>query len=263
MMKLTELERLLEEVRGGDVPVADALARLAGWPGEDLGFAVVDHGRELRTGIPEVVLAQGKSREQVVVIARRIWARSNHLLVTRAEPEVAASVVEAIPGSRHNPVARTVAAGPASPSGRGVVALVCAGTGDLPVAEEAAESLVWLGESVERVYDVGVAGLHRLVARLDAIRRARVVIVVAGMEGALPSVVTALVDRPVIGVPTSIGYGASFAGLAALLAMLNSCAPGLAVVNIDNGFGAACVARRMGAPVEARSRDGHSRKEKA
>ncbi len=261
-MKRVDLERLLEDVRGGGVPVADALARLAGWPGEDLGFAVVDHGRELRTGIPEVVLAQGKTLEQVVVIARRIWARSNRLLVTRAEPDVAAAVLEAIPGGRHNPVARTVAAGAGSPGGRGAVAVVCAGTGDLPVAEEAAESLAWLGEPVERVYDVGVAGLHRLAARLDALRRARVVIVVAGMEGALPSVVAGLLDRPVIGVPTSTGYGASFGGLAALLAMLNSCAAGLAVVNIDNGFGAACVARRMGHPDETRSRDGRSRREK-
>jgi NCAIR mutase (PurE)-related protein len=261
-MRRADLERLLEEVRGGDVAVPDALARLANWPGEDLGFAVVDHGRELRTGIPEVVLAEGKTREQVAVIARRIWARSRRLLVTRADAEVAAAVLEAIPGARHNPIARTVAAGPATPSGRGVVAVVCAGTGDLPVAEEAAESLAWLGEPVERVYDVGVAGLHRLAARLDTLRGARAVIVVAGMEGALPSVVAGLVDRPVIGVPTATGYGASFGGLAALLAMLNSCAAGLAVVNIDNGFGAACVARRMVTSQEPAARDGRGRRQR-
>jgi NCAIR mutase (PurE)-related protein len=260
-VKRADLERLLEDVRGGGVPVADAMARLGGWPAEDLGFAVVDHGRELRTGIPEVVLAQGKTLEQVVVIARRIWARSSRLLVTRVEPDVAAAVLEAIPGARHNPVARTVAAGAAAPGSRAAVAVVCAGTGDLPVAEEAAESLAWLGEPVERIYDVGVAGLHRLAARLDALRRARVILVVAGMEGALPSVVAGLLDRPIIGVPTSTGYGASFGGLAALLAMLNSCAAGLAVVNIDNGFGAACVAHRMSLSEEPRPRDGR-RKEK-
>lgn len=242
-----DLERLLANVAAGELAVADALARLSGYPAEDLGFAVLDHGRELRTGAPEVVLAQGKSSDQVVAIARSLWERSGRLLVTRAEPEVARAVMGAIPSARHNALARTVAAGGPPPSGRGSVAVVCGGTGDLPVAEEAAETLEVLGDRAERVYDVGVAGLHRLTARLELLRRARALVVVAGMEGALPSVVAGLVSRPVIGVPTSTGYGASLGGLAALLAMLSSCAPGVCVVNIDNGFGAACAASRINA----------------
>jgi NCAIR mutase (PurE)-related protein len=241
-MRPADLENLLEEIRRGSLAVPDALARLSGFPGEDLGWAVVDHQRELRTGFPEAVLAQGKTPDQVVAIARRIWARSGRLLVTRSDPAIAEAVQEAVPSARYNPLARTVTAGTGERRGRGTVAVVCAGTGDVPVAEEAYETLRVLGDEAERVYDVGIAGLHRLADRLESLRGARVLVVVAGMEGALPSVVAGLVDRPVIGVPTSVGYGASFGGVAALLAMLNSCAAGLCVVNIDNGFGAACMA---------------------
>lgn len=237
-----DLEKLLDDVQSGELAVPEALERLAGFPGEDLGFAVVDHQRELRTGIPEAVLAQGKTLDQVVAISRRVWEQSGRLLVTRTDPDVAAALLGALPGARHNPLARTVTAGAPRRPAAGLVAVVCAGTSDLPVAEEAVETLEILGNWTERVYDVGVAGLHRLVARLDVLRRARAVVVAAGLEGALPSVVAGLIQRPVIGVPTSVGYGASFGGLAALLAMLNSCAPGLCVVNIDNGFGAACMA---------------------
>ena len=250
-MRSAALEDLLERVRSGELAVPDALARLASFPGEDLGFAVVDHQRELRTGLPEAVLALGKTPAQTSAIARRLWERSGRVLVTRAEPAVAQAVLEAVPAARHNPLARTVTAGASPGPGRGAVAVVCAGTSDMPVAEEAFETLAFLGDHVERVYDVGVAGIHRLVARLETLRRARALIVAAGMEGALPSVVAGLVNRPVIGVPTSVGYGASFGGLAALLAMLNSCATGLCVVNIDNGFGAACVASQINAGAAA------------
>ena len=246
-MRPAELHRLLEQVRDGATAVSDAVLQLAAFPAEDLGFAVLDHQRELRTGVPEVVFAPGKTAEQTVTAAVRVREASGRGLVTRADPATAAALVDALPSARHSPLARTVTDGEPGPGGRGAVAVVCAGTADVPVAEEAVETLKFLGDRCERIYDVGVAGLHRLTARLDVLRAARAVVVVAGMEGALPSVVAGLVDPPVIGVPTSVGYGASFGGIAALLAMLNSCAAGLAVVNIDNGFGAACLASRINA----------------
>jgi len=246
-MRRHELERLLEEVRAGDTPVGDALDRvqrsLRQAPFEDLGFARLDTHRALRQGFPEVVLGSGKTPAQIAAIAERIVARGESLLVTRATPEAHAAVLAKVPAATYNEVARTVTLRQHDiEPGRGTVLVVCAGTSDLPVAEEAVVTAELMGNVVERLYDVGVAGIHRLLheqARLDA---ARVIIVVAGMEGALPSVVAGLVRAPVVAVPTSVGYGASFGGIAALLAMLNSCANGVSVVNIDNGFGAACVA---------------------
>jgi NCAIR mutase (PurE)-related protein len=240
------LSELLDAVRARRLGVPEALERLARFPAEDLGFAHLDHGRELRTGIPEAVLAQAKTPQQTVSIARRMLEAAGRVLVTRATPDTATALLDALDGARHNELARTVVAGAeAARAEAGRVTVVCAGTSDLPVAEEAAETLAFLGWEPERVYDVGVAGLHRLLSRLDGIREADVLVVAAGMEGALPSILSGLVEAPVVAVPTSVGYGASFDGLAALLAMLNACAPGVSVVNIDNGFGAACVASRI------------------
>jgi NCAIR mutase (PurE)-related protein len=211
-------------------------------PYEDIGFAKVDHHRGLRDWVPEVILGEGKTPAQIVEIAGRLLERADRLLVTRLAPEAASAVLEAVPDATHHPTARCVTvertAVPKTPG----VAVLCAGTADLPVAEEAAITAEIAGNEVNRLYDVGVAGIHRLFDQLPAIRDARALVVVAGMEGALPSVVAGLVSSPIIAVPTSIGYGASFNGLAPLLAMLNSCAAGVAVVNIDNGFGAGYMA---------------------
>jgi NCAIR mutase (PurE)-related protein len=234
-----DLRTLLENVRAGSVSPEDAARRLATLPYEDLGFAKVDHHRALRQGFPEAVFGAGKTPEQIVAIVERISARGQRVLVTRTDEAVHRLVVEDLPDARYHAAARciTVETGPpASLPGR--IAIAAAGTSDLPVAEEAAVTATFYGAEVDRVYDVGVAGLHRLLDRAGTIREADVVIVVAGMEGALPSVIAGLVDTPVVAVPTSVGYGASFHGLAALLAMLNSCASGVGVVNIDNGFGA-------------------------
>jgi hypothetical protein len=237
------LQELLEQVRSGAVSPADAAARLATLPYEDLGFAKLDHHRALRRGFPEAVFGAGKTPEQIVTIVERIAARGQRVLVTRTTGEVHARVAAVRPEARFHEAARclTVAAEPAPPL-LGRIAIAAAGTSDLPVAEEAAVTAEVMGNTVERLYDVGVAGLHRLLSEHQRLRAARVLIVVAGMEGALPSVVAGLVEAPVIAVPTSVGYGASFGGIAALLGMLNSCANGVAVVNIDNGFGAACIA---------------------
>jgi NCAIR mutase (PurE)-related protein len=237
------LEELLDRVREGSVTPQQAAERLATLPYEDLGFAKVDHHRALRRGFPETVFGAGKTPEQVVAIVERITARGQRVLVTRTTGEVHRRVAEVRPEARFHETARciTVETVPASPLA-GRVAICAAGTSDLPVAEEAAVTADFHGAAVERIYDVGVAGLHRLLDRAEAIRQADVVVVAAGMEGALPSVVAGLVDSPVVAVPTSVGYGASFHGLAALLAMLNSCASGVGVVNIDNGFGAAHLA---------------------
>jgi hypothetical protein len=237
------LRQLLEEVRSGTLPVEQAAARLATLPFEDLGFAKLDHHRALRRGFPEAVFGAGKTAEQVVAIVEKVTARGQRVLVTRTTSEVHARVRAVRPEARFHEAARclTVASEKAVAL-PGSIAIAAAGTSDLPVAEEAAVTAEFHGASVERVYDVGVAGLHRLLDRTPTIRNADVVIVVAGMEGALPSVVAGLVDSPVVAVPTSVGYGASFQGLAALLAMLNSCASGVGVVNIDNGFGAAHLA---------------------
>jgi len=234
---------LLEDVRAGRLAPGEAAHRLATLPFEDLGFARLDHHRALRKGFPEVVFGGGKTPDQIATLVERITSRGQNALVTRASREAAAAVVARVPSAAYHETARALTARVADPEPlKGGVAVVCAGTSDIPVAEEAAITAEFHGAVVERIQDVGVAGLHRLLDRAGAIRQADVVIVVAGMEGALPSVVGGLVEAPVIAVPTSVGYGAAFQGLAALLAMLNSCAPGVAVVNIDNGFGAGYLA---------------------
>jgi NCAIR mutase (PurE)-related protein len=237
------LTELLDKVREGAVSPEEAAARLATLPYEDLGFAKVDHHRALRRGFPETVFGAGKTPEQIAAIVERITARGQRVLVTRTTAEVHRKVAETRPEARFHEAARclTVETTPATTL-PGRIAVCAAGTSDLPVAEEAVVTASFHGAAVERIYDVGVSGLHRLLDRAETIRQADVVIVVAGMEGALPSVVAGLVDSPVVAVPTSVGYGASFNGLAALLAMLNSCASGVGVVNIDNGFGAAHLA---------------------
>jgi NCAIR mutase (PurE)-related protein len=238
------LRQLLEQVQAGALGADAALERLRTLPFEDLGFAKVDHHRALRKGLPEVVFGAGKTAAQIVDIARRLHDSHHNVLITRLDPDTAANVRVEIPSLRYEPHARLAAlvGTPVAITGRGTVLVVCAGTSDLPVAEEAAFTAELLGNRVERLHDVGVAGIHRLFAHQEQLHRAAVVIVAAGMEGALPSVVGGLVAAPVIAVPTSIGYGASFGGLAALLAMMNSCAAGVTVVNIDNGFGAAVAA---------------------
>jgi NCAIR mutase (PurE)-related protein len=241
------LRTTLQAVRAGEMGVDEACSRLAGWTLEALPFATIDHHRALRAGFPEVVYCAGKTPVQAAAIARRVWERSGRMLATRAGDEHARAVVAAIPEARHNPVARTVSAGePAAAEGPPIL-VVTAGTSDLPVAEETVETVRMLGQPVETLVDVGVAGVHRLLAHEAALARAGVVVVVAGMEGALASVVGGLVRAPIIAVPTSVGYGASFEGLAALLAMLSSCAAGVVVVNIDNGFGAGFAAARINA----------------
>jgi NCAIR mutase (PurE)-related protein len=242
-----ELLDLLERVRrGADTPEA-AQERLVQYlrqaPFEDLGFARIDHERRGRKGFPEVIFGQGKSPAQIAAIAERIVSAGHSLLVTRTDAATHMAVTDRIPDAIFHPVARTITRQAGNtPPGRGVLVIAAAGTADLPVAEEAAVCAEAMGNTVDRVFDVGVAGLHRLLAEHNRLLGARVVVVVAGMEGALASVVGGLVDVPVIAVPTSVGYGASFGGVAALLAMLNSCASGVSVVNIDNGFGAAAIA---------------------
>ena len=237
------LLELLERVKAGRLAPEAAAGRLRDLPFEDLGHARVDHHRALRNGFPEVIFGAGKTARQVVEIAGSLAARDQTALVTRASAEQAAALLELSPRARYHETARIVEIPPKNPPKPvGEVAIVCAGTSDLPVAEEAAVTARALGSGVTRVYDAGVAGLHRLLAEVETLRRANAVVAVAGMEGALPSVVAGLVARPVIAAPTSVGYGASLGGLTALFAMLNSCASGLSVVNIDNGFGAGCQA---------------------
>src|ERR1700682_3394571 len=242
-MNQDQLRALLEQVREGAVDVDAALARVRHMPFEDLGFAKVDHHRELRHGMPEVILAQGKTPQQVLTIAQRLLAVSQNVLITRTNAESSAIIQQNLSGAEHFPLSgairfwrdRTV-------RGKGKIAVVCAGTSDIPVAEEAQVTAELMGNEVDTIHDIGVAGIHRLMSNRERLIQARVVVVCAGMEGALPSVVGGLVSCPVIAVPTSVGYGASFHGLAALLGMLNSCASNVTVVNIDNGFGAGYVA---------------------
>ena len=245
-MERRRLLELLAAVQRGECALDDALERLRNLPYEDLGFAKLDHHRALRNGFPEVILGEGKTPEHVVAIAERMAASDGNVLVTRLAPEIGARLVEAVPGFVYEPTPRLAIrrARPVEPTG-GLVLVVSAGTADIPVAEEAAVAAELMGNPVDRLYDVGVAGIHRLLERRDRLWQAAILIVVAGMEGALPSVVGGLVDRPVIAVPTSVGYGTSLHGLAALLGMLNTCAAGVVVVNIDNGFGAAAAASRM------------------
>ncbi|MDA8066779.1 MAG: nickel pincer cofactor biosynthesis protein LarB [Thermaerobacter sp.] len=251
-MDRSTLAAWLEEVRLGSLTPAAALERLAAWPYEDLGFAKVDHHRVLRQGFPEVIYCPGKTPDQVAAIATRLRATGATVLVTRITPEAAALLESAFPELAYHPEARLAFLGaPALPQHQGCIAVVCAGTADLPVAEEAALCAEVMGNPVRRIYDVGVAGLHRLLDHREVLARSRVVIVVAGMEGALPTVVAGLIDRPVVAVPTSVGYGVSLGGIAALLTMLNSCAGRVGVVNIDNGFGAAALADAINRAAEA------------
>jgi NCAIR mutase (PurE)-related protein len=246
-MNRQQLRALLDDVHAGALTPEAAQDRLLQVlrhaPFEDLGFARVDHHRAIRQGFPEVVFGPGKTADQIAAIAERIVTSGHSLLVTRTTRDVFDAVAVRVPGVAFHDLARTITRSAGEvPAGRGTIVIAAAGTADLPVAEEAAISAEIMGNTVDRLYDVGVAGLHRLLSEHSRLTSARVIIVVAGMEGALPSVVGGLVDVPVIAVPTSVGYGASFGGLTALLAMLNSCATGVSVVNIDNGFGAAAIA---------------------
>jgi NCAIR mutase (PurE)-related protein len=243
------LRELLEAVRDGKLSPREGATRLRDLPFEDLGFAKIDHHRSLRVGLPEVIYSVGKTPAQVAEIFARMAAQGNVVLATRANLEMYERVRSLVPGAEFHPLSGCIALRRDSvKQGRGVIAVLSAGTSDLPVAEEAAVTADVMGNEVECVHDVGVAGLHRLLAHRELLTRARVLIVCAGMEGALPSVVAGLVAAPVISVPTSVGYGASFGGLAALLGMLNSCAPNTAVVNIDNGFGAGYLASMINQP---------------
>lgn len=239
-----KLAELLQRVSSGSCSVEDALHSIKHLPAESLDFACIDHHRHLRTGFPEVVYGENKNVEQISVIVEKMLASSGVVMVTRLDPEKAETVMGRVKGLVYHEDARMLVGNlnEVEERGRGMVAVVAAGTSDIPVAEEAVITARCLGNRVETLYDVGVAGLHRLISGRDIMERAAVLIVVAGMEGALPSVVGGLVDKPVIAVPTSVGYGTGFGGIAALLGMLNSCAPGIAVVNIDNGFGAGCMA---------------------
>lgn len=239
-MNPIKLKKLLEEVQSGALSVDGAIANLRSLPFADIGPAVVDHHRALRTGFPEVILGERKTPEQIAMIALEMAKGGGNVLVTRVEEDKAASVLARVPAMTHRPEARalTLEQQPFEDLGRGPVAVVTAGTSDIDVAEEASLTATLAGSRVIRMFDVGVAGIHRLFHRLEDLRSATAVVVVAGMEGALASVVGGLVAAPVIAVPTSVGYGASFGGVAALLGMLNSCSAGVTVVNIDNGFGA-------------------------
>jgi len=252
-MDRTQIETLLTEVREGRTAVPEALERLRDLPFEDIGFAKLDHHRALRTGMPEVIFAAGKTAAQVGAIFARMAEHGGNVLATRASADMFRAVrdlepegngpEDGRPRAQYHEAARciTLTQSPAAP-GKGTIAVVCAGTSDLPVAEEAAVTARLMGNTVELIADVGVAGIHRLLAQKTWLQAARVLIVCAGMEGALPTVVAGLVNAPVLAVPTSVGYGASFGGVAALLGMLNTCSPNVSVVNIDNGFGAACIA---------------------
>ena len=248
-MDQDQLRSLFEQVRDGAVDIDAAMFRMRHMPFEDLGFAKVDHHRALRHGIPEVIFAKGKTAEQVVAIAERLLDNSQNVLITRADRECAAAVAGKLAGGEYFPLSgvirfwrdRTI-------RGKGKIIVACAGTSDMPVAEEAQLTAEAMGNQVEAINDIGVAGIHRLMSNRERLTEARAIVVCAGMEGALPSVVGGLVACPVIAVPTSVGYGASLGGLAPLLTMLNSCAAGVSVVNIDNGFGAGYVASLINRP---------------
>jgi hypothetical protein len=247
-MNRTELMKLLTQVRAGNLSAAKALERLRHLPYENLGFARTDNHRALRQGFPEVIFCEGKTVGQTKSIAGRILERHGMLLATRASEELFKAIKARAPRATYHPLSRAIVVKPVRPMEPvGQVLVLSAGTSDIPVAEEAAVTADILGSQVETLYDVGVAGLHRILDNRRALDAAHVLVVVAGMDGVLPSVVGGLVDKPVIAVPTSVGYGASFRGLAALLTMLNSCAAGIAVVNIDNGFGAGVLAHRINA----------------
>ena len=251
-MDTRDIRGLLEAVRSGKTTVDEAVETLRDFPARDLGFAVVDHHRALRCGFPEVILAEGKTAEQTAAIASEIARAGGNVLATRVRPDQLDALRAALPGGEWHETARAFTLRQREPARRGrlPVAVVTAGTSDLPVSEEAALTAEMMGNEVVRITDVGVAGIHRLVVHLPVLASAGVILVVAGMEGALASVIGGMVDRPVVAVPTSVGYGASFSGLAALLGMLTSCAAGVTVVNIDNGFGAGYAAARMNLAAE-------------
>jgi NCAIR mutase (PurE)-related protein len=239
----SQLEDILIQVQKGELSPKDALKRLRDYPYQDLAFAKIDHHRELRRGFPEIIFGLGKTADQIIKISREILKKGNNLLVTKVDPAVYKKVKAKLPKVQYNALAKTIFfKQKKGVEGKGKIIVITAGTSDIPVAEEAAVTCEIFGNDVERVYDVGVAGLHRLFGEYDKITEARVLVTVAGMEGALPSVIAGITDKPIIAVPTSVGYGASMKGLAALLAMLNSCPGGVAVVNIDNGFGAGYLA---------------------
>ncbi len=238
------IKRLLRGVRAGKIKIAEALEELKELPFQDLGFATIDSHRALRLGFPEVILGQGKDYQQIAGIIKKMEAGVNNVLVTRVDDKKAAAVKKLVPGIKHDPISRTLVLKkhPVRKRGKGSIMVVSAGTSDIPVAEEAYVTAQLMGNEVEKLYDVGVAGIHRILDKRDRLRAATVLIVVAGMEGALSSVIGGLVAKPIIAVPTSSGYGASWGGISALLGMLNSCVPSVAVVNIDNGFGAGYIA---------------------
>ncbi len=239
------IRKLLESVRDGSCDIAVALQQLKHWPAENMDFACLDNQRALRTGFPEVVYGEDKNVEQIEAIVKTMLKKPAVVMVTRVTPEKAGKICDTIQGMTYHKTARMLIGNADKKNeyeSRGKILVISAGTSDMPVAEEALLTAHYLGHPVEKLYDVGVAGIHRVMSNREVLNRAAVLIVVAGMEGALPSVVAGLVDKPVIAVPTSVGYGASFAGITALLGMLNTCAPGVAVVNIDNGFGAGCMA---------------------
>jgi NCAIR mutase (PurE)-related protein len=243
MIGKSDIKKLLEQVRDGKISSEDALKKLSDLPFKDLGHTKIDNHRELRTGYPEVIFCEGKTPEQVLNIMEYMSTQNVNILGTRANKEIFQTVHEVLPKAEYNELGRTITIKNVDiKQTKTAIAVLTAGTSDMPVAEEAAVTAEIFGNQVERFFDVGVAGIHRLYNNLDRIRQARAIIVIAGMEGALPSIVGGLVDKPIIAVPTSIGYGASFNGLAALLGMLTSCASGVSVVNIDNGFGAAYMA---------------------
>jgi NCAIR mutase (PurE)-related protein len=246
-MNIRKLEDLLKNVKSGKTSIHEAIGQLKSLPFEDLGYARIDHHRSLRKGFPEVIWGEGKSPTQIVSIMKQLKKKSQNILITRLDERKARAIEKVFPKSRYYPRSKvlTYLTHPLKSEGKGTILVVTAGTTDIPVAEEAFITAQFMGNRVETLYDVGVAGIHRLLSERERLEAARVLIVVAGMEGALPSVVGGLVDRPVIAVPTSVGYGTSFGGITALLAMLNSCASGVAVVNIDNGFGAGYMASLM------------------
>ncbi len=243
-MNIQKLEDLLKKVKSGKTTLNEAVRKLKSLPFEDLGYARIDHHRSLRKGFPEVIWGEGKSSDEIISIAKEMKKLGQNILITRLDERKAKRLQKAFPKSQYYPRSRvlTYLTHPVKPTGKGTILVITAGTTDIPVAEEAVLTARLMGNHVETLYDVGVAGIHRLLSERERLERARVLVVVAGMEGALPSVVGGLVDRPVIAVPTSVGYGTSFGGITALLAMLNSCASGVAVVNIDNGFGAGYMA---------------------
>jgi hypothetical protein len=246
-MNIRKLEDLLKKVRAGKTSIDEAMAQLKSLPFEDLGYARIDHHRSLRKGFPEVIWGEGKTSGQILSIMKHMKSKGQNVLITRLQAKKAKTIQKVFSKSQYYPQSKvlTYLTHPVIQEGKGTILVITAGTTDIPVAEEAVVTAQFMGNRVETLYDVGVAGIHRLLSEKKRLESARVLIVVAGMEGALPSVVGGLVDRPVIAVPTSIGYGTSFGGITALLAMLNSCASGVAVVNIDNGFGAGYIATLM------------------